>query len=173
MVRDLATQEKLERDRIRAKRRKSRRYADLFRRAGFWTPPSDPTPVARQIYRWLYGDPWPRGWIVRWSLTGEIARGKMNVGNCDRHDREIALSLYAACCRDGEVLRTLIHEFTHMRWPRLRHGKDFERIVDQGYRRLVGEKFRPLAPRDGLDVIAWRQAGSPIDEDLDGKEWAA
>jgi len=60
-----------------------------------------------------------------------------------------------------------------MRWPRLRHGKDFDRIVEQGYYRLVGEQFRPRPPRDEPDVIAWRQAGSPIDEEAEGEEWAA
>ena len=35
------------------------------------------------------------------------------------------------------VIHTLCHEFTHLRWGRgLRHGADFERLVDAAYARV-------------------------------------
>lgn len=36
----------------------------------------------------------------------------------------------------GAVVHTLIHEFTHLRNPGLRHGKDFDRLVAWAFARL-------------------------------------
>ena len=36
----------------------------------------------------------------------------------------------------SRLLHTLVHEFTHVRNPKLRHGKEFIRLVEWGWNRL-------------------------------------
>jgi hypothetical protein len=141
-------------DRIQAERRRRQRAA---RKLGWWDPPNDPTPLARRIYRLLYREPWPRGWIVRWVPALDDNVG----GVCARNRLEILLSCATAHFRHGEVLRTLIHEFVHMRWPRMRHGRSFERLVEHGYRELVGIDYQPAPPVEGLDIEAYKRARYP------------
>lgn len=35
------------------------------------------------------------------------------------------------------AVHTLIHEFTHLRHPELRHGKEFDRLVEWGWKQLT------------------------------------
>lgn len=101
------------------------------RRRKKWQPPNNPTLQARAIWRHVYpGDPWPRGWKVEWA--GFM---RNTVGLTLWESRRILLN-YADARRGRNIVCTLVHEFIHVRFPQLRHGKDFERLVQSGCHRL-------------------------------------
>lgn len=93
-------------------------------RCAKWAAPNNPTRPARQVWRALYPkEPWPKGWRVEWA---GFMRGA--AGLCIYGERRILIS-YGDAARDRGAFRgavsTLLHEFLHVRNPRLRHGKDF------------------------------------------------
>jgi hypothetical protein len=106
-----------------------------------WRAPNDPTLAARQVWATVFpGEPWPKGWRVSWA---GFMRG------CDGltlwRERRIVLS-YAdhagrVITRSGRrkagAVETLLHEFVHVRSPRLRHGVEFKRLAN-GLRRRLG-----------------------------------
>jgi hypothetical protein len=133
-------------------------------------PRQSVTQVARAIYRAAYGEAMPRGWRVEWVGFMRGARGmcfydakRILLSRADLlpkrqrvdvlapyfHDGDdrchefigyaYALDQYTA---NGDVIRTLVHEFTHLRnaptrtRKGLRHGADFERLVDAAVRRV-------------------------------------
>lgn len=132
-----------------------------------WKPVGLPklTPIAKDLWRAIYREPWPSGWKVEWA---GFMRGAM--GLCSYGERRIILS-YGDLFRKPQPLRvvvrgehdepiiehyavrgatgtrlifaeamdmfdgtrcplkTLVHEFVHMRCGRsLRHGKEFRRL---------------------------------------------
>lgn len=161
-----------------------------------WKAPNNPTVQARQIWRAVYGEPWPKGWKVRWVGFMRGASGLTNYGR-----REILLnygdakakpsdlpaqqraywntmamafwhSLYRTKpvaghmgVRDDEehaylwnariashrrmemarhttlergAIEVLLHEFIHVRQgPGLKHGKEFDRLVEWSRAKLT------------------------------------
>lgn len=86
------------------------------------------TKPARQVWRHLFpGEPWPRGWRVRWQWL------PIRAGNCSYGRRFINLC-WANYHRDP--VATLCHEFIHVRCRGLRHGKEFRHIERELLSRL-------------------------------------
>lgn len=104
-----------------------------------WQPPVFDMGEMRRLYRQLYDEPWPSGWSVRW-----VGWMPNRLGVCDYSDREIRLSYgdlgpgrkHNRC---GEGIRVLLHEVVHMRAPKLRHGREFARLVRSAWERLGGD----------------------------------
>jgi predicted oxidoreductase len=123
------------------------------------------THVARAIYRAAYGEAMPKGWRVQWGGTRRRAMGvceyrnkriilvkkylqprrqRIAVNRVGHDVLEFAGFAYALdqWVADGDMLETLCHEFTHMRWPPRRggkglpHGAEFERLVKTAYERV-------------------------------------
>lgn len=116
---------------------------------GFPQPP-DATPTARAIYRFLFGEPWERGWTVYWSPY--IARAS---AFCVRECRFISISVADHYYEGGlDLMATLVHELLHVRYPDLRHGRKFNRMVREccarlprRYHRSVERFFPPPRPK--------------------------
>jgi hypothetical protein len=90
-----------------------------------WKQPNDPTGPAREVWAALFpGEPWPKGWKVRWA---GFMRGAL--GLCIHGEKRILLS-YGDHRRPGRhgPVETLVHEFVHLRCPRLRHGQEFRAL---------------------------------------------
>jgi len=128
-----------------------------------WKAPNNPTVQARQLWRAVYGEPWPKGWKVKWVGWMRGAMGLcdysaktivLNWGDFCRpkyvewHDwrtiyvgegKEISFSTPSKRLSPRSVIETLIHEFTHIRNRGLRHGAEFDRLVRWGYDRLMKE----------------------------------
>jgi len=105
-------------------------------------PRFNPTIPARQVYAYVYGQELDRTWRVSWRTF------RRRWGDCHYSNRRIRLNYRAFAGGWGSkatgvwvrkpVLRTLIHEFTHLRHPGLRHGAQFERLIERAYGRLFG-----------------------------------
>jgi hypothetical protein len=109
-----------------------------------WAAPNNPTVQAKQIWRYVYGEPWPKGWRVQWAASLPRRR----IGQCN-HIRKLLQLHYRAHVNPhyqevgvvrtiylggpgheidaftwqrrsytASVIDTLIHEFTHARNPR-------------------------------------------------------
>lgn len=129
----------------------------------WWTVPERPniTRYARQLWRFTYGERWPKGWRVAWIVEKGFPTSQYFAGVCI-YEKKLILIEYMAGLRDsiadayilgqhwrsffktypeywhfGGVIETLLHEFTHMRYPGLRHGKGFNRRLDEAKRRLM------------------------------------
>ena len=137
-----------------------------------WRAPNNPTIAAKQVWRKIYDEPWPKGWRVEWAgfmrgalgltiyrekrvlLSYADARNRparvvkngrtihwRNIFTGDLDQPEIEVRSEGPMirpARQGEVLRTLVHEFVHVRnGHKFRHGKEFERLVDWAWNRLV------------------------------------
>jgi|SRR5262245_37330508 len=98
-----------------------------------WRAPNNPTGPAKQVWEACFpGHRWPSGWRVKWA---GFMRGALGLTIFD--SREILLS-YADARRmtkpnpaHGQargVVAVLIHEFVHVRSPKLRHGAEFRAI---------------------------------------------
>lgn len=87
-----------------------------------WKAPNNPTGPAKLVYAKLFPkESWPKGWHVQWV---GFMRGVL--GLTIWNERRILLSYGDAKSRRGHVLRTLVHEFVHMRAGKeLRHGREF------------------------------------------------
>ena len=109
----------------------------------------DLTPIARPLWKAAYDLPWPSGWhvySVPWMRGAEglciYGRKQILINRSDfryrcemvTRDGQPNAPLVPKISGDGNILRTLVHEFTHMRWGHsLRHGRDFDRLVDAAY----------------------------------------
>ena len=89
-----------------------------------WRPPNDPMPQARFIWKAVHDRPWPTGWKVKWVGFMRNCWGLTKWGT-----KEILLSYGDAKRADGHAIDTLLHEFVHVRFPKLRHGREFDRLV--------------------------------------------
>ena len=103
------------------------------------------TRAARVIYRAAFnGDQLPKGWIVtmtdqQFNREGRLRVGRSNLrGLCVWFEYAILIASPQSRPRDERFnwLRTLIHEFVHQRCPRLRHGKEFEALVEAALARV-------------------------------------
>jgi hypothetical protein len=107
--------------------------------------PKDPQAQARQVWEAIWPlDPWPKGLKVYWVA---YMRGAMGLALPSKVKPTIKLSWADFNGKNGNkrgrgVVGTLIHEFIHIRNPRLRHGKDFIRLQNQARARIG------LLPRD-------------------------
>lgn len=103
----------------------------MKRRRRKWAAPNNPTAQAKQVWRQCFpGEPWPKGWKVQWA---GFMRGVS--GLCIWSERRILLNY--ADARKGGIVYTLLHEFVHMRCGKsLRHGKEFESLVENYKERL-------------------------------------
>jgi hypothetical protein len=80
------------------------------------------TATARALYRGCFGEPMPKGWKVEWVGFMRGVRGL-----CCYGEKRILLNM--GDVRQGnDALRTLVHEFIHVRFRGLRHGKEFRRL---------------------------------------------
>lgn len=114
-----------------------------MRRRRKWRPPNNPTQPARQVWAALFpSEPWPKGWRVEWA---GFMRGAL--GLCIYRERRILLSL--GDCRRPKpgrgAVRTLVHEFVHVRCPKLRHGQEF-RDIERRLCERVGLADEEIAP---------------------------
>jgi hypothetical protein len=97
-------------------------------------PPDDVTTrAAQQVWEYAYNEPWPEGWTVGWQGLEQLD------GLCDHTNQRIELSWWLKDKEEDEVLFTLVHEFTHLRRPTLRHGNGFNRQAGGVYARMIGE----------------------------------
>lgn len=48
-----------------------------------WKAPNNPTVQAKQLWRAIYGDPWPKGWKVKWVGFMRGASGLTRYGSKD------------------------------------------------------------------------------------------
>jgi hypothetical protein len=103
-----------------------------------WKAPNNPNGPAKEIYARLWpGEKWPRGWRVEWA---GFMRGAL--GLCLYGEKRILLSYADAKKKDSDVLRTVVHEFMHMRNRGLRHGKEWRQIEDRICARLgLAQKY--------------------------------
>jgi hypothetical protein len=71
------------------------------------------------LYSLVFGRGWPKGWKIHWNV----------LGCCDEACKTIILN--------NQTLReepyTVIHELVHLAYPRLRHGKRFDKLVRSYY----------------------------------------
>lgn len=114
------------------------RAGSRSRRRKKWKAPNNPTAPARQLWAACFpGEPWPSGWRVQWA---GFMRGA--AGMCIYRERRILLS-YGDMRREPDgAVRTLLHEFVHLRCgPSLRHGKEFRSLEANFAARLA------MAPR--------------------------
>lgn len=165
-----------------------------------WKAPNNPTVQARQIWRVVYGEPWPKGWKVKWvgfmrGASGLTSYGRkeivLNYGDAKRGDRWDHEELYANALAhafwfslyikpyyvpkvvDGHVvydehwdaeekynwwarqasrqrlemarhstlergaIEVLLHEFVHVRHRNLKHGVEFDRLVEWSRAKLM------------------------------------
>jgi hypothetical protein len=119
-----------------------------------WRGPNDPTAAAKQLWRAVYpGEPWPKGWRVRWV---GFMRGTLGLA-CSGA-REILLSHGDAAGKRGHVVEVLIHEFIHARGV-ARHGPEFTRLVNRALSRL-GLPLETRWPRKAEGVT--EAAAAPV-----------
>jgi len=165
----------------------------MKRRRRKWKAPNNPTIPAKQIWRAIYDEPWPKGWRVEWAgfmrgalgLTlwserrillsySDLAR----VGKPKRVKRGTVMTRSHADGRvekisggdiipglvhspDGGAVKTLVHEFVHVRFVGLRHGAEFERLVAWGWKKLMNADGstkhgtdKPVAKKPAKDMAA-------------------
>lgn len=102
--------------------------------------------AARIIYRAAFnGERLPKGYKVEmvyrvddWRYGGERKRSD-RVGQINRYRKHIQVLAPGAGYKtwtNRNWVRTLIHEFIHLRCPGLRHGEEFERLVNAAYLRI-------------------------------------
>ncbi|MBV8139206.1 MAG: hypothetical protein JO121_26790 [Deltaproteobacteria bacterium] len=99
------------------------------------------TDAARQVWEHLYATPWPEGWTVRWQARWPRKDGKARVCHWERKLIELNWCQTGTPGSYDPILCILLHEFTHLRFPRLCHGKRFTRLVQFTYERLTGERL--------------------------------
>ena len=87
-------------------------------------PKHNPTRPAQQVWRFLFGTRWPRGWLVRWrrSILGAFA-------HCYHETRVIEMDWREANWPRGHPVADLLHEFVHIVYPTMEHGEAFEEIA--------------------------------------------
>jgi hypothetical protein len=53
----------------------------MMRRRRRWATPNQPTAQAKQIWRYVYSEPWPKGWRVEWVKCFDH-RHSQRIGQC-------------------------------------------------------------------------------------------
>jgi hypothetical protein len=105
---------------------------------------------ARVIYRSAFGgDELPKGWRVSFvdhcvSTRRRRGGGSRKIshspakrwGQCWYSRRTIEVLSPKVHAGQGGWLHTLIHEFIHQRCPGLRHGLEFDRLIDAALARV-------------------------------------
>ena len=106
----------------------------MARRRRRWQAPNDPTRASRQVWAALFpGDPWPPGWRVEWA---GFTRGCYGLTVWSRkmivlsHGDHSGRPLTRGGRRRPGAVETLLHELVHVRCPKLRHGVEFNRLVN-------------------------------------------
>ena len=74
------------------------------------------TARAKRIYKVCFDKKFPKGWSFLWWFHGAT----------DRHCKQL---LHVGGLRDRRDMDTLCHELLHVRLPKMRHGKQFEKRV--------------------------------------------
>jgi len=97
---------------------------------GPWNTLPDPTSIAREVWEYLYDEPWPVGWRVAWV---GFMRGAG--GLCSYSTGRILLSYGDARRRTGVPLAILVHEFVHLRGF-VRHNAEFYQAEQRALDRL-------------------------------------
>src|ERR1700722_11960293 len=74
------------------------------------------TARAKRIWKILFNTPFPKKWRFIWNFAGAA----------DMYCKQIMLT--------GELderadIDTLCHEFVHVKFPKRRHGKEFDKLV--------------------------------------------
>lgn len=118
----------------------SRNHVAVRARRRDYGVPAFPTPrgapkvsmrAMRQAYSTAFGEPLPRGWAVRFG----VMEGAL--GRCSYMTKEVILSAHYCGSKPwGSPMRTLMHEFVHVRLPHLRHGDEFDGIVEAACREV-------------------------------------
>jgi hypothetical protein len=106
------------------------------------------TAAAQQVWKYVYHEPWPEGWTVRWvHLLDPLEFTPLPRAVAAFDEQRIELSWYAlnldAIRNDDEPFDSLVHEFTHLRHPRLLHGRTFDWLCFSTYVR----SFKPGSVR--------------------------
>lgn len=96
-----------------------------------------PKPVhqanARQLWRWLMGTPWPRGWVVEWGgakRRGDFLR-KSEAGRTSYQAKRIWLDYEHAIAKPSDFLDSILHEYLHLAVIELPHNKQFLRLLNE------------------------------------------
>jgi hypothetical protein len=113
-----------------------------------WNPVfGDPEPAARQLWEWLFAEPWPEGWRVTWVLHILRARNPRGwAGTAFYDERHIWLS-YPLALECGRPVEILLHEFAHVRLPDEGHNRKFVRLLNE-LRARLGLEPATGSPRD-------------------------
>lgn len=101
-----------------------------------WKAPNDPTVPARQVWAALFPrEPWPPRWRVSWA---GFMRGAFGLTIWREHRILLSHGDFARrATRNRGPVDTLLHEFVHVRSPKLRHGREF-RAIEQSLRAKLG-----------------------------------
>jgi hypothetical protein len=150
-------------------RRNTRAQKAAVRKTRARVPAIDMRAV-RSWYRQLYGEPWPEGWTVEWvpfirGCHGLCLYGKKliklswwDLGPSDRYPKR----------HPADAVETLIHEIVHMRFGhKLRHGREFTRLVRQAYLRAGGRVDDGVCPQTREEKIArGREVAARIEREV-------
>lgn len=75
------------------------------------------TANVKAIFKHVFEQPWPKDWGVHWEILG-----------CTAFDHQL---IYFYQSRVADDPWTVIHELVHLAFPKLLHGKAFDRKVRQ------------------------------------------
>jgi hypothetical protein len=107
----------------------------MKRRRRKWKAPNNPTVQARQIWRAVYGEPWPKGWKVKWvgfmrgasGLTSYAKREILiNYGDAKAQPTDLP-------AQKGSYLRAMAMAFWHSLYRRFDYGSDLRDIDTESY----------------------------------------
>lgn len=104
--------------------------------------------LGRKLYHKLYGKPLPRRWRILWVgfIKEDGVANKRLFGICNTNTKTIQLS-WDLHSKKGKhwgfikkshagPLDTLLHELLHARFPDLNHGKKFNQLLRESWKRL-------------------------------------
>jgi hypothetical protein len=94
-----------------------------------------PAPISQravqQLWRYLAGEPWPKGWRVRWEKDTSHVYGR-RLKDADRGamfpDTQEIVLVHRFLRRLTHPIEVLVHELVHLAHPEIDHGEDFFRI---------------------------------------------
>ena len=126
------------------------------------------TAAAKQVWEYVYRELWPDGWRVRWvHRLNPLPFAPMPRGVTRWEEKLIELNWTVlnldAIAFDYEPLDTLLHEFIHVRCPRLLHSKKFTRLkLGPYWGRLMGDSlFDPQERDQGAQGVGSTAPGGP------------
>ena len=85
------------------------------------------TARAKRIYKACFSKQFPKGWSFIWYFLGAT-------------DHSCKQLLHVGGLRERQDMNVLCHELLHVRLPKMRHGKQFEKMVRKMVR--VAEKVK-------------------------------